>query len=165
MRVFQEKLFVATRFRNSIVNININSNWLREIAESASKLVSIVLNELKGTTRNEQHNFVTRKSSFQSFVPWPWSVYVLFRIYADWHKVWLLLRKNIVKRNIREWQEQRSCNRRTVSIVLHIGKNITYVLLWQDHCIIIVCCTLYDDDVHCHCQASFISINNKKCAT
>ena len=101
MRVFQEKLFVATRFRNSIVNININSNWLREIAESASKLVSIVLNELKGTTRNEQHNFVTRKSSFQSFVPWPWSVYVLFRIYADWHKVWLLLRKNIVKRNIR----------------------------------------------------------------
>ena len=31
---FQEKFFVVTHFKNNIRNITINSNWLREIAES-----------------------------------------------------------------------------------------------------------------------------------
>ena len=30
----QEKFFVVTHFKNNIRNITINSNWLREIAES-----------------------------------------------------------------------------------------------------------------------------------
>ena len=122
MCVFQEKLFVVTRLRNSIVSININSNWLQENAESPNKLISILLNEVKGTTRNEHNNFVTRKSSFQSFVRWPWSVYMLIRIYTDWYKACSLSKKNKVKRKIREWQEQGSCNRRTVFIVIHIWK-------------------------------------------
>lgn len=58
LRVFQEKLLVAIHLRNSIASITINSNRLRQIAGSPDKLVSILFNEVKGTTRNEHNNFV-----------------------------------------------------------------------------------------------------------
>ena len=58
LRVFQEKLLVAIHLRNSIASITINSNRLRQIAGSPNKLVSILFNEVKGTTRNEHNNFV-----------------------------------------------------------------------------------------------------------
>ena len=94
MCVFLEKFFVATHSRNSIANITINSNWLQLITESPNKLASILLNEVKETTRNKHNNFATCSSSFAQFFPWPGSVYVVIRIYAGSHRAWLGQGKN-----------------------------------------------------------------------
>ena len=72
--VFQEKFFVETPFRSSIGNITIYSNWLRQIPESSNKVVLMILNEFKGTTRNEYNNFAIRRSSFLLFFHWSGSV-------------------------------------------------------------------------------------------
>ena len=59
--------------------------------------------------------------------------------------------KKLVKKGIWEWQEQTSCDIRTVDIFLHTWKKITSVLLWQDRCVVTVCCTLNDDNAHYQC--------------
>ena len=109
------------------------------------KLVLILLNDAKKPI--EINYFVTCRSSFLPLFP-------LVSLSAN-HDIWglaqslVVVKEKILKRNSWEWQKQRSCNRRTV-IILHIWKKITSVLLWQDHCVT-VCCTLNDDETHCHC--------------
>ena len=52
-----------------------------------------------------------------------------------------IVKEKLIKKTAWQWQEQVSCNRRTI-IILHIRKKIISVLLWQDHCVI-VCCTTH----------------------
>ena len=61
----------------------------------------------------------------------------------------VIVKEKIIKRTTWQWQEQISCNRRTITI-LHIRKKIISVLFWQDHCVI-VCCTTHTD-THRHTQ-------------
>ena len=87
-----------------------------------NELVSILINKVERTTRNKQF---CRSQKFFSL-----SFFIMSLV---------VVKEKIIKRNTCEWQEQRSCNRRTI-IVLHIWKRIMSVLLWQDRCVI-VCCT------------------------
>ena len=59
----------------------------------------------------------------------------------------VVVNEKIIKRKTWQWQEQISYNRRTI-IILHIRKKIIYILLCQDHCVI-VCCTTHTNAHTC----------------
>ena len=64
----------------------------------------------------------------------------------------VIVKEKIIKRTTWQWQEQISCNRRTITI-LHIRKKIISVLFWQDHCVIVCCTTHTDTHRHTHTHA------------
>ena len=100
-----------------------------------NKFVSVVLNEVKRTTRNKQ--FCCSQKFFFTIV----SLICANQNICGLAQSLVVVKEKIIKRTTWQWQEQVSCNRRTI-IILHIRKKIISVLLWQDHCVI-VCCTTH----------------------
>ena len=100
-----------------------------------NKFVSVVLNEVKRTTRNK--HFCCSEKFFFTIV----SLISANQNICGLAQSLVVVKEKIIKRTTWQWQEQVSCNRRTI-IILHIRKKIISVLLWQDHCVI-VCCTTH----------------------
>ena len=65
----------------------------------------------------------------------------------------VIVKEKIIKRTTWQWQEQISCNRRTITI-LHIQKKIIPVLFWQDHCVIVCCTTHTQTHTHIHTRTN-----------
>ena len=85
----------------------------------------------------EINTFVARRSSFSPLFPRS----LLIKNICGLAQSLVVVNEKVTTRTTWKWQEQVSCNRRTI-IILHIRKKIISVLFWQDHCVI-VCCTTH----------------------
>ena len=115
-----------------------------------NKFVSVVLNEVKRTTRNKQ--FCCSQKFFFTIV----SLICANQNICGLAQSLVVVKEKIIKKTTWQWQEQVSRNRRTM-IILHIRKKIISALLWHDHCVIICCTTHIRARSHSRIGLNFFS--------